>query len=64
MTLPLSSTLTLGEAAKEDPRITDAITRCLGQAHISRVQYDTPAPGAVRIQMSLDPAAVWQELSR
>ncbi len=62
--LPLNPSITLGEAAGKDPRIADAISRGLTQARISKVDYDSPAQGAVRVRMGLDLEAVWRELGR
>jgi hypothetical protein len=61
--LPFGNT-TLGMAAMRDPHISAAIERAMGEAKIDRVQYDTPAPGAVRVRIALDPAAIWREISK
>jgi hypothetical protein len=60
---PLDPTMTLGQAASKDPHIQEAIARSLRQARISRVEYDTPRLGSVRVQMQLDPQAVWREIA-
>lgn len=62
--LPLFRNLTVGAAASKDVHIAAAISRALEQARIARVEYDTPAPGAVRVQMTLDLQILWRELTR
>ncbi|HZL34443.1 MAG TPA: hypothetical protein VFC78_03975 [Tepidisphaeraceae bacterium] len=61
--LPLPGKLTLGDAADKDPRIKDSLSRILNNAHIAKVEYDTPMPGWVRVQMSIDLQTAWTELS-
>lgn len=56
-------TITVGQAAQKDPHIEAAITRSLRQARISKVEYDAPQAGAVRVMMQLDPGAVWREIA-
>jgi hypothetical protein len=53
---------TLGEAARKDPRIEQALNRGLAQARISRVDYDSPARGSARVKMTLNLEIVWREL--
>ncbi|MDB5172968.1 MAG: hypothetical protein JWN51_1741 [Phycisphaerales bacterium] len=61
--LPLTDKLTLGDAARQDPRIEGALARSLARARLSKVDYDSPTPGAVRVKMSLNLADVWRELA-
>ncbi|MDB5354306.1 MAG: hypothetical protein JWN24_759 [Phycisphaerales bacterium] len=61
--LPLTGKLTLGDAAKQDPRIEEAVARSLTRARLSKVDYDSPTPGAVRVKMSLNLADLWRELA-
>jgi len=61
--LLLSPGLTLGEAAKQDPRIEQAIDRSLQRAQIAKVDYDSPSRGSVRAKLSLNLEDVWRELN-
>lgn len=61
--LPLTSDLTIGQAAKKDPHVEQAVERGLGQVRITKVDYDTPAAGSVRIRISLPLEEIWRELS-
>ena len=61
--MSFDQTMTLGDAAHKDPHIEEAITRSLRQPRISKVEYDAPQPGAVRVQMQLDPQAVWRAIA-
>jgi hypothetical protein len=62
--LPFDAGTTLGEAARKDPRIAQALARSLIEARISKVDYDAPVAGAVRVKMTLNLEAVWHELSK
>jgi hypothetical protein len=61
--LPLTSQLTLGQAAATDPRIAKAIDRAIDMAQTCQVDYDTPEPGAVRAKVQLPLALLWRELA-
>ena len=61
--LLLSPGLTLGAAAKEDPRIEQAISRTLQRAQIAKVDYDTPTRGSVRAKLSVNLEDLWRELN-
>ncbi|HWE96861.1 MAG TPA: hypothetical protein VG269_23070 [Tepidisphaeraceae bacterium] len=61
--LPLTAKLTLGDAARQNPRIEAAVSRSLSRARLSKVDYDSPTPGAVRVKMTLNLADVWRELA-
>lgn len=61
--LPLTAKLTLGDAAHQNPRIEAAVSRSLSRARLSKVDYDSPTPGAVRVKMTLNLADVWRELA-
>jgi hypothetical protein len=61
--LLLSPGLTLGEAARQDPRIAQAIDRSLQRAQIAKVDYDSPTRGSVRAELSLNLEDVWRELN-
>ena len=61
--LLLSPGLPLGEAAKQDPRIQQAIDRSLQRAQIARVDYDSPTRGSVRAKLLLNLEDVWRELN-
>jgi hypothetical protein len=60
--LPLGQSLTLGQAARQDPRIAEAVSRALERAKPFKVDYDYPEAGAVRVNVTLDLADVWHEL--
>jgi hypothetical protein len=61
--LLLSPGLTLGEAAREDPRIEQAMARSVQRAQIAKVDYDTPTRGSVRARLSINLEDVWRELN-
>ncbi len=60
--LPLSADLTIGQAAKKDPHIEQALCRSLDQARVAKAEYDVPSIGAVRVKLTVDPQIVWREL--
>ncbi|HZK82279.1 MAG TPA: hypothetical protein VFC46_14455 [Humisphaera sp.] len=62
--LSFDSNTTLGEAARKDPRIAQALDRGMIAARISKVDYDSPVTGAVRVKMTLNLESVWRELSK
>jgi hypothetical protein len=51
---------TLGEAARSDPVLNQAIDRAMKHVHTSRVDYFDD--GSVRVRISLDLRAAWDEL--
>jgi hypothetical protein len=57
--LPFSPDLTVGEAAKKDPRIEEAVSRSLNRARTYRVQWRDDGVG---VRMTLDPRELWDEL--
>ena len=59
--LPLDSKITLGEAARRDPRIGEAIARALGRARPFRVDYGQQ--GVVTVHVALNLSDLWAELS-
>jgi hypothetical protein len=61
--LPLNQDMTLGQAARKDPHVEQALCRGLDQAHITKAEYDVPSIGAVRVKMTVDPQIIWRELS-
>jgi hypothetical protein len=61
--LPLTSQLTLGQAAATDPRIAKAIDRAIDMAQTYQVDYDAPAPGSARAKVQLPLALLWRELA-
>ncbi len=58
--LPLTRSMTLGEAAKEDVRISDAINRTLLRARVYKVEY--AADRSISVRMSIDSRDLWSEL--
>jgi len=58
--LPLTPERTLGDAARNDPAVAQAITQALRHAHTDRAEYR--ADGGVSVRMSLDLRDLWQEL--
>lgn len=58
--LPLSRDLTLGDAARRDGRLRDAIVRTLRRAKVSKVNY--LAGGSAEVSISLDLRELWYEL--
>jgi hypothetical protein len=58
--LELTQKTTVGQAAKDDPRVDQAIRRALAHTHIGKADYH--ANGAADINVYLDLADLWQEL--
>jgi hypothetical protein len=58
--LSLSQGLTMGDAAKQDKQIAEAIDRALGHARRTKVEYG--ADGGARVVVSLELVDLWQEL--
>lgn len=61
--LVLSPGLTLGDAAKQDPRIENAVARSVQRAQIAKVEYDSPTRGSVRTKLALNLEDLWRELN-
>jgi hypothetical protein len=61
--LTLTPGVTLGDAARQDPRIEEALARGIERAQISRVEYDAPRRGDVTTRLTLNLEDVWRELS-
>jgi len=59
--LPLGRT-TLGEAARQDPRIEQAIDRALSRARLIKTTYLAPASATARVDLDL--RDLWEELRR
>jgi hypothetical protein len=59
--LPLNKNETVGEAAKHDPLVKDALNRAISQTRIYHVSY--PADG-VEVKVALDPREFWQALNQ
>ena len=58
--LQLSPKLTLGEAAKGDPRIRDAVDRAVSGARARKVKY--LSDGGTEVTFSLDLRDLWYQL--
>jgi hypothetical protein len=59
--LPITRTMTIDAAAKQDPRIEQAVNRAMLRARISRTDWKQPN-GAVLVGLTLDPWVLWSEL--
>jgi hypothetical protein len=59
--LPLTSSITIGDAAKRSPAIAQAVERCLADARPYKVDYR--ADGSVLVKSSLNPRELWAEIS-
>ena len=60
--LPLTSTLTIGDAVKKSPSIAKAVDRCLDRARPYKVDYR--ADGSVLVKSSMNPRELWAEISQ
>jgi hypothetical protein len=60
--LPLADKTTLGQAAKDEPRLERAIGRALARARTSRANYNDD--GSADVDVYLDLEVLWQELLR
>jgi hypothetical protein len=60
--LPLTSTLTIGDAVKKSPAIAQAVDRCLTDARPYKVDYR--ADGSVSVKSTLNPRELWGEISQ
>ena len=58
--LPLSDGVTLGDAAKQNPRISDAVGRSLSRARPTKVDY--LSDGGARVRLTLELRDLWDEL--
>jgi hypothetical protein len=58
--LQLSGATTIGEAARNDPRVARALDEALRQAKVSRITYQ---PDHVNVRLGLDLEQLWQLLS-
>jgi hypothetical protein len=58
--LQLNDTLTVGEAARRNPRIADAVESALNRARVSKVVFRDD--GSVFVRMTLDTRQLWIEL--
>jgi hypothetical protein len=61
--LPLSRTMTIDQAVKQDPRIAQAVNRAMLRARVTRSDYKQP-DGSVLIGMTLDSWVLWTELQQ
>jgi hypothetical protein len=59
--LPLTKDRTVGDVAKNDPLVRDAIERAISRAHIYGLSVR--ANGDVDVKMIMDPRDFWQELN-
>jgi hypothetical protein len=60
--LPLSEGLTVGEAARRDPRLAEAVKRAGRAARIFKTQYN--ADGSATVHLAADLRDLWEELGR
>lgn len=58
--LPLSRDRTIGQAARDDKRVADAVTRALRYARIARTDYRDD--GSARVELYLDLTHLWHEI--
>lgn len=61
MQLPLTSDMTVGEAARKNPRIGDALARALSRARTHKIDYQ--ANGGAVVYMNLNLKDVWREMA-
>jgi hypothetical protein len=60
--LPLTSTMTIGDAAKKSPAIKQAVERCLSRARPYHVDYR--ADGSVSVKSGMNARELWAEISQ
>ena len=60
--LQLADNLTVGEAARSDPRFEKAVTRAVQRATRTQIRFDPPR-GAASVDLSLPLDYVWWELN-
>lgn len=61
LALPLEKNRTVGDVAKNDRLVTDAVNRAVSRARVYHVEY--LADGDVSVKMIMDPRDFWQELN-
>jgi hypothetical protein len=59
--LPLTDTLTVGQAADRDSRIAAAVDRAMAHAHLSKVDFR--ADGTAQVTVVLNLSDLWNELA-
>jgi hypothetical protein len=59
--LPLTPTMTIGDAAKKSTAIANAVDHCLAGARPYKVDYRTD--GSVSVKSSMNPRELWAEIS-
>jgi hypothetical protein len=60
--LPLTTTMTIGDAAKKSTAIANAVDHCLAGARPYKVDYR--ADGSVLVKSSMNPRELWAEISQ
>ena len=60
--LLLAPKLTIGQAAKVDSRLAEAVSRAMGRTKAYKVDYNDPETGAVRVKVELDLGQLWEEI--
>jgi hypothetical protein len=58
--LPLSAGQTLGDVARQNPRVADAINRSLSRSKLTKVDYGSD--GSAKVRLTLDLHDLWQEV--
>ena len=58
--LPLSAGQTLGDAARQNPRLADAITRTLSRSKPTKVDYGSD--GSAKVRLTLELRGLWEEV--
>jgi hypothetical protein len=59
--LELAKGLTLGEAARQDPRINDAVTKAIVRTRAARVDYQPD--GSAKVRVTLDLHDLWEAMT-
>ena len=59
--LPLARGLSIGDAAKQDARLNEAVDRAIVRARLSKPEYQ--ANGSARVRATLDLGTLWEEIS-
>ena len=52
---------TIGDTAKQDSRVNDAVARAISRARPAKVDY--PPDGSARVHVTLDLRDVWEEIA-
>jgi hypothetical protein len=60
--LPLTATMTVGDAARKSTAIANAVDHCLAGARPYKVDYR--ADGSVMVKSSMNPRELWAEISQ